>query len=241
MGNLLQQTRQGSGIATGPASPRIGLQGAAQIVQVIHQQVHPHLLAQGAAQGVHAQGIHHLAVQAGHRAGLEAHAAVNQRNLGRFGIITKQLQVNIRPARRRTVPDGATQVRAKLRQPLHPLQRQLPQGLQLGWLGLGTEDGDVLLHRPLQLLVVRQSGARRQTELFDRPPLGGAILQPLFDHHAGGRGSDLFFHIVHASIVPGRRAALAAAWICYRFHSCPRILHGGQTRKRPEIKAGGGT
>jgi hypothetical protein len=69
-------------------------------------------------------------------------------------------------------------VRPELRQPLHPGEREPAQRGQFRGLGVGAEDVDVLAHRILQRLVVRQGGPRAQPELLDGTALGRPVFQP---------------------------------------------------------------
>ena len=94
------------------------------------------------------------------------------------------------------MPDRAGQMRPEGGHALHPHQRQLAQGGQLGGLGVGAEQRDVLAHRVLHLVVVWQGRARRQGQLFECAALGGAVFQPFFDHEHGGRGGNFGFECV---------------------------------------------
>ena len=57
---------------------------------------------------------------------------------------------------------------------------------------------DVLAHRVLQAVVVRQRGARAQPHLLDGAALGRPVLQALFHHQPGGGGGDLRLQGVHS-------------------------------------------
>jgi UDP-N-acetylmuramate: L-alanyl-gamma-D-glutamyl-meso-diaminopimelate ligase len=213
----MQQNPQGLCIAAGLASTRVGFQGAAQVIKVVDHQVHAHMHRQCRQGHVHTERIHRVALKTGDRTHLKARTGINQRNLGRFGVITKELDINVGVAGGRATPDGATQVRAKALQALHPAQRQLAQSAQFGGLAIGAKKGDVLLHRQLHLLVIGQRGAGGQSQLLAGTALGRAVFQALFDHQAGGGGGYFFFHRLHFLIVHNSPMHIHILGICGTF------------------------
>lgn len=171
-------------------------QGAAQGVQVIHEQMDPHRLTQFPHRRMKTQGLDWLLVQASHRARFIVHPQVDQRDFGRFLVLAEQLQIDVGPPGRRAVPDRAAQVRLEALEALHPLQGQAPQGTQLGRLGIGAKQRDVLAHRVLHTIVVGQGRALWQAQQLQGTTLGRAVLQPLF-HHQTRRGHGNFILNTH--------------------------------------------
>lgn len=74
--------------------------------------------------------------------------------------------------------------------------------MQFLGLGVGAEELDVLAHLGLDLVVVGQRRARRQTEIAQRPPLGRAVFQPFLDDETGCSGGDFTLGRVHRGILP---------------------------------------
>ena len=89
------------------------------------------------------------------------------------------------------MPYGTRHMRAKRRQALHPLDRQAAQDAQLGRLGVGAVQRNVLAHGVLQQIVVGQGRARRQAQQLERAALGRAVFEPLLGHQAGRSLGDL--------------------------------------------------
>jgi UDP-N-acetylmuramate: L-alanyl-gamma-D-glutamyl-meso-diaminopimelate ligase len=213
----MQQNLQGRCIAPGLAAPRIWFQGATQIVEVVNHQVHAHVGRQSGHRHVHTERIHHLTLKPRDSTHIESHTHVDERNLGRFGVVAKQLNINIGMASGRAAPDRATQVRAKALKALEPCERQFAQGAQFDRLGVGAKNSNVLLHRRLNLFVVGQPRTRAQTQLLTGTALGWAIFKPLFHHQAGCHGSNFFFHGFHSSIVHNSPMHIHILGICGTF------------------------
>jgi hypothetical protein len=93
---------------------------------------------------------------------------------------------------RLAVPRQTAPVRwgAELGQPLHPRGGQFTQAAQLGGLGLGFKDGEVLDQRFFDQVIARQRGARA-AQVTGRALLGGAPVQAFVGNQPGGRGGDL--------------------------------------------------
>ena len=163
----------------------IGLQGPTQVVQVVNAQMHPNVLLQARAKAVQAQDIDFIAMHALHSLDLVAQVLVDERDLGRLGIVAEERQVDVRQARGPAMPDSPGQVRAKRLESTHPRQRVLAQGPQLVGLGVGTKQPDVLVHLGLDLVVARQGRAPGQTERLEGAVLGLPERQAFFHDQTG--------------------------------------------------------
>ncbi len=166
---------------------------------------------------MHAQGIDRTALKPRYGADLKTHAHVDQRNLGRFGVIAEELDVNVRLTRGSTAPDRAAHMRPKTLKAMHPSQCQFAQDTQLQWLGVHAKKCDVFLDRKLDLLVVRQGRTARQPQLLDRVALGRAVFQALLHHHSGRSSGNFFFHRFHLPIVHNRPMHIHILGICGTF------------------------
>jgi hypothetical protein len=91
----MQQIAQGHRVAARSTPTGVGLQCAAQVVKVVHQQVHPHVCTQSWTPHMHTQGIHRLALKSGDCADLKAHPQVNKPDFRRLGIVTKKLNKEV--------------------------------------------------------------------------------------------------------------------------------------------------
>jgi len=187
---LIQDSAYCSQVATRCTVLVVPYQGAAQVVQIMDHQMYPDRFTQLLAGGMETQRLHGVAVQTRHRTGFVGHAEVDEFDLGRLLVFAEQLDINIGQVCGRAVPDRPAQVRPETRQPLHPEQGQAAQGQQFGRLGLGAEDGDVLAHRILDLVIARQGGAWREAELAHSAAFGRAVFQAFFHHHLGRHGGN---------------------------------------------------
>ena len=225
---FLEQAAHRTEVATRNAAFRVGAQGAAQVVKVVDKQMHANHLIELRRLAAQAQRLHGFAMKARDGARLVVHMVIDQRDLCRFGVIAEQLQVNVRQARGRAVPHRARQVGPKGRHALHPDQGQLPQGLELARLGVGAKERNVLAHRILHLVVIRQRCAGGQAHLAQRPALGRTPLQP-FLHHQPGGGLGNFFaqRCVHG----GKKGLITS------FQRTPRIVAPSARRIRVDPRA----
>ena len=148
-----------------------------------------------------AERVNHATMQARHRADGKPHAQVNQGDFRRFGVVAKQLNVNVTVAGGAATPDGATEVGAKTRQPVQPRQGQFTQGTQFNGLGVGTKQRDVRLHGTFQLRRVRLWCTGRQTQLFDGLALGRTVVEPVVHNQARGHHGNFIGHNIHGRIV----------------------------------------
>ncbi len=121
---------------------------------------------------------------------LVVNVMVYQRDLSRFGVITEQLQINIRQPGGRATPYRPPKVGPEGSHALHPDQGQLAQGVQFAGLGVGAKERDVFAHRVFHRVIVGHRGARRQPKLTQGAALGRAPFQPLFDDQSGGGAGD---------------------------------------------------
>ena len=195
-----QQALQRRHIPTGAAPLPIRHQGAAQGLPIVDAQMNADVFAQITAKAVQAQHIHRLAMQPRLRLHLVAQVLVDEGDLGRFGVVAEQRQIDVRQPGGPAVPDRSAQVRAEFGQPLHPDQGMFAQRPQLLGLRVGAKDLDVFPDLSLDLFVARQGGAPRQTQRLERAVLGRAKTQAFFDHQAGGRGCNLELNVAHAGI-----------------------------------------
>ena len=175
---------------------------------VVNHQVHADGFAQLGRGGAEAERLDRGAVEAGDALRVVGNAVVDQRDLGRFGVVAEQLQIDVGQARGGAVPHRAGDVRAKFGQPLHPNQRQAAQRGQLGRLRVAVKQLDVGAHLGLHQIVVWQGGARRRAQAFLRAALGRTVVQPFFDHQARGVRGDLVRQGFHARILPCPRQSL---------------------------------
>ena len=97
-----------------------------------------HFFGQARTKNTQTEDINRMAPGAGGGAHLIVQAQVDQFDLSRFGVITKQLQMDVIQPGGRATPDGAAEVGAELGQALHPQGGGFAQGLQLGGLGVGA-------------------------------------------------------------------------------------------------------
>lgn len=159
--------------------------------------MHTHFFVQISTKRMNTQGLHAVTVEARHCARHITDPFVDQRNFGRFAIVTKQLQVNVGQTCGRAKPHRPAQMGTKFLQTIHPDQRQTAQRQQLLRLGVGTEHRDVITHRILHQLVAWQRHPGRQTHGLDRTALGRAILQTLLHHPTRRLCGDLALNIIH--------------------------------------------
>ena len=181
----MQQTLYRLPIPTRRAPLGVRFERATHVIAVVNEQMNAYLFVQARTKRMHTQGLNRLAMKPGDRARHIVHPMINQRNLRRLAVITKQLQVNIGQTRGGAMPYRASQMGPKLGHALHPDQRQTAQGQQFARLRLAAKKRDVIHHRLFNVVIAGQGGAPRQTHLFDRAPLGRAIFKSFFDHHAG--------------------------------------------------------
>ena len=213
----MQQIPQGCHISPRSAPPQVGFHGTAHIVKVVNHQVHGHMRRPSGHRYMHAQGIHNAPLKTRHSADLKTHAHVDQRNLGRLGIVAKELEIDVRLTRRGAAPDRAAQMRPKSFQALHPAQCQFTQQAQLQWLGIHAKKCDVFLHRQFKLIVVRQCRTARQPQLFGRAALGRTIFLPFLHHQPRGGVGNFLFRGLHGSIVHNRHMHIHILGICGTF------------------------
>ena len=204
-------------VAPGGTAPGIGPKGAAQVVVVVDHEVDADALGQVVAAGGKAQGLDLAALEAGDGAGLVVDPLVDEGDLGGLGVVTEQLEIDVRQPGGGAVPDRPAHVGPEFGQALHPGGGQAAQGGQLAGLGVGAEHLDVFAHRILQQVVRRERGARSQAQLAGGAALGRPPLQALLHHQAGGGGRDVLGSAVHARIVhgpvrPGRRRVEDRGW-----------------------------
>ena len=158
------------------------------------------------ARTAQAQRLDTAAGKPGDGARLIRHVVLDQRDFGRFRVVAKQLNVDIRKPRGGAMPDSATQVGAKGGHALHPHQRQLAQCGQFDGLRVSAKHRDVFAHRVLQLVVVGQAGARRQGHLLDRAALGRAVFKTLFNHHGSSSGGNFSFKRLQGNGISAQRS-----------------------------------
>jgi hypothetical protein len=164
-------------------------------------------LPERAAEGVHAQRLDLLAMEARDHAGLVVDMVVDQRNLGGLGVVAKKLDVDVGQAGRRAVPHGTADMGPERRHPLHPLKGQFAQRAQFGGLGVGAIERDVVANLGFDLVVVGQGGALGQPEIAQRAALRRPVLEPFLHHQARGGSGDFTLGHIHAGILPARRLA----------------------------------
>ena len=104
------------------------------------------------------------------------------------------------------MPDGAAHMGPEGGHALHPLEREQAQCMQFLGLRVGAEELDVLAHLGLDLVVVRQRGARRKAQVAQGPALGRAVFQPLLDDEAGSSSGNFTLGRVHRGILPAAGA-----------------------------------
>ena len=169
---------------------------------VVDQQMHAHGFIDRLAQCMNGKRLDRLALKARDRARLVLHMIVDERYFGRLGVITEQLQIDIRQPRGRTAPDRPSQMRTKLLQPVHPEQGQLAQCLQLLRLGVAAEQLYIFTHRFFKLIVVGQRRAAGQAKLTHGSLLGRTPFEALLHHQAGRCLSDFSSHVIqtHSAI-----------------------------------------
>ena len=177
-------------VAAFAAAPGVGFQRAALVVVVQDGQRDADRFVQWpAGRGDH-QAVHLIAARPADLAHVIVHAQVQQRDFGRLGIITVQLQMDVGQPGRGAAPHGAGQMGAELGQALHPLGGQRPQRGQFGRLGVGAEESQVFPHLVLQLVVAGQRRASGQAEHAQRALLGWPVLQAFLDDQTGRGGGD---------------------------------------------------
>ena len=191
-------------ITTGRPSPHIGPQSAAQVIKVVDQQMRPPP-SRARAREPHTERIHRLAMQTRQHAGFIAYTVINQCYFSRFGVIAKQLQINIRHSCRRAMPDSPAQMRTESGHTVHPAQSHPAQGTKFGGLRIGAEQGNVLPAPHLRPPRCRAAACGQgSASSLTAPRLAGPYSSP-FHHQAGsglgnlagqGRlhGADLWLH-----------------------------------------------
>lgn len=75
---------------------------------------------------------------------------------------------------------------------------------------LATKEGDVLDHRILHGVVVRQGRSPGQPHLLDGAALGRPVFLTFLDNDAGSDSRDLHFQCIHTGILPGMGTRMPA-------------------------------